>query len=366
MVSAPVNRRRLAELRLMAQAIARPTFETPAAVVRHMLGMQAQDFAGALWSVGLRTTRATQADVVAALASGDIVRSWPLRGTLHFVPGEDLAWMLGVTAPRLIAGAATRHRGLGLDSSTFESARAVAETRLTGSGVLARNALLREFDRHGIDTGGQRGYHILWYLGQTGTLVFGPPDGRTQTFTLLDEWVRHPRRLERDEALGEFALRYFSSHGPATVRDFAWWASLTLRDARAGLAVAGEALTEIESDGVAYFLSPQTLDAARPTSAVRALPGFDEYLLGYQDRSAVIMREHLAVVVPGGNGMFFPTIVVDGEVVGVWRRTGTAGEVEVIAEPFGELSDAARAGFDRAVQRFGRFLGTSVHVLPPE
>lgn len=358
-----MNRRRLAELRLVAQGIAGASLEGPGAVVRQLVGIQAQDFDGALWAVGLRTSAATRDDVIAALSSGDMVRSWPLRGTLHFVPGEDLGWMLDVTAPRLIAGAATRHRGLGLDAAVFERARGVAEERMSGGGVLPRNALLRAFTEHGIETHGQRGYHILWYLGQTGTLVFGPPDGRTQTFTLLDEWVRHPRRLERDEALGEFALRYFSGHGPATVRDFAWWASLTLRDARTGLAVAGAALTVIEREGIEYVVSPQTLDAARTRSAVHALPGFDEYLLGYRDRSAVLTEEHAAIVVPGGNGMFYPTIVIDGEVAGVWRRTVSAGEVEVVAEPFGGLSGSARRGFDRAVRRYGRFLGRPVAVV---
>ena len=265
----------------------------------------------------------------------------------------------------MITRAATRHRDLGLDDATFEKARTIAVDRLEGGRVLSRDALLAAFSDLGIDVSGQRGYHLLWYLGQTGTLVFGPPTGTKQTFTLLGEWVLQPRQLDHDEALGEFAARYFSSHGPATVRDFAWWSSLTLREARLGLAVARGALAEIESGGISYFLDEQTLAAPQPAAQVHALPGFDEYLLGYQDRSAVINAEHQAIVVPGGNGVFSPTIVVDGEVVGTWRRPASARAADVVAQPFSTLSKKDAAAFSRALTRYARFTGKPARLADP-
>jgi len=151
----------------------------------------------------------------------------------------------------------------------------------------------------------------------------GRVKGRQQTFALLEELVPAPRRLERDEALGELAFRYFRSHGPATVRDLARWSGLTIRDARRGLAVCGRQLTTLDLDGVTYHLSPATLAQPSHNRIVRLLPGFDEYLLGSGDRSAALAPEHGHAVVPGGNGMFKPTIVANGEVVGTWRRTLT-------------------------------------------
>ena len=359
------HRRTIATLRLATQRIQGPPGgATPTETVRHLLAVQAQDFAGAKWSVGLRSPGATDAAIDAALAAGEIVRSWPMRGTLHFVPPEDLGWMLSLTAARTIRSAAGRHRDLELTEAQFEHARAVALAELGGGRVLSRDALLARFVAAGIEVTGQRGIHILQRLSLWRVIVFGPllpsPTGKAnqQSFVLLDEWVPAPRTLQRDEALGEFALRYFTGHGPATVRDFAWWSSLTLADARAGLAIVRDRLDALDLDGTQYFL-PR--DAAAVASGHRAsqtfaLPGFDEYLLGYQNRGAALAPEHAEVIVPGKNGLFLPTIVVGGEVVGTWRRTVTAKGVSVEPQPFAPLSTASARGFDRAIHDYAAFI----------
>ena len=327
-----------------------------------MLALQGQDFPGAKWSVGLRQPGATEADVEAALDSGELVRSWPLRGTLHLVAGEDLGWLLALTAPRMVASAAARRAYLGIEDVEVERARDIAGNALAGRRVLSRAALLATFDEAGVSTAGQRGYHLLWYLALTGTLVLGPTDGRQQTFALLDEWVLRPRRLERDEALGELALRYFGSHGPATPADLARWSGLTMSDVRRGLTVAGDRLTTIDVDGVMYHLASETLDTATSRARVHLLPGFDEYLLGYGDRSAALAREDSEAIVPGGNGMFKPTIVVDGEVVGTWKRTVRAGEIVIDAMPFHGLPAGAGPGLERAARSYGAFMGRPIRI----
>ena len=346
-ILAPMNKSRalLTSLRLSAQWIGSPRPGASAGdVVRHMTAMQAQDFPGAKWSVGLRAPGLTDAAVESALATAEIVRSWPMRGTLHFVAPEDLGWMLQLTAPRLIRGARLRREQLGLTESDIERARAVAREALGGGRVLSRDGIQSLWNEHGIETTGQRGYHLLWSLSQTGTLVFGPVDGKAQTFVLLDEWVTTPRRLEGDEALGEWAARYFSSHGPATVRDFAWWASLTLTEARRGVAVANP--RELEVDDVTHYLADDLEPAPNGTFL---LPGFDEYLLGYQDRSAPITAEHFNLVVPGNNGIFQPTIVRNGEVVGLWKRPLAKRGFEF--SPFAALPKT-----NRAQASFGAFM----------
>lgn len=181
------SRKRLTRLRLTAQRIAVSDFATPADVVRWMLAMQAQDFAGAKWSVGLRLPGSTDGDIERALAEGSIVRSWPMRGTLHLVTAQDLRWMLAVTSPRLLASATKRHQDLQLTQVAFERAREAAVAALTGGVALTRDDLHGIFAQAGISPQGQRGYHLLWYLAQTGTLCFGPTRGKQQTFVLLSE-----------------------------------------------------------------------------------------------------------------------------------------------------------------------------------
>lgn len=349
------DRRRLTELRLSALGIDEPSAATPDAVVRNALATQAQDFLGTLWSVGLRTPAATARDVESAHEAGLFVRSWPMRGTLHFVIGEDLGWMLGLTGARMLQTAAGRRRQLGLTDGDFERAGSVVRDRLGGGGTAKRAEMFAAFRDAGVGTDGQRGVHILGQLAQTGILVLAARD----SWALLDEWVPQPRRLEHDEALEEFAFRYFSSHGPATVKDFSWWSSLTLTDARAGLASARERLDEFELDGRTYYLRPGLETASR---AVHLLPGFDEYLLGYGDRSAALAGEHANTVVPGGNGLFMPTIVVDGEVVGIWKRERQAKRTVVSLAPLRALTAVAIRGVKKKIRRYAEFMETDVEL----
>ena len=342
---------------MAAQHIGRGDVSRPVDVVRRLLGLQAQDFPGVKWSVGLRQAGATERAGEAACDAGEIVRAWPLRGTLHLVAGEDLGWLLALTAPRAIASTAGRRAALGITEEDIERAREAALSTLSGRRVLTRDALLGAFDAAGVSPLGQRGYHLLWYLAQTGTLVLGPTDGREQAFALLDECVPQPRRLVGDAALGELALRYFRSHGPATAADLARWSGLTVRDARRGIEIGGPDLTTLELDGVRYHLAPETLTTAAPAARVHILPGFDEYLLGYRDRTAALAPEHSAAIVPGGNGVFKPTIVAEGEVVGTWRRSLRAGEIVVEAAPFARLPSHVREGLEQAVEAYGVFAG---------
>lgn len=352
--------RELTALRLAAQRIVGSTFTTPAQVVRHMLATQAQDFGGAKWSVGLRLPGSTDAAIEAALAAGEIVRSWPMRGTLHFVAPEDLGWMLAISRTRQGAFAARRRADLAITDAELVRAGDLAADAVTGGRVIRRDHLLELWQRGGIPTDGQRAAHLIWNLAHDGLLVFGPVDGKQQTFALLDEWVSDPRRLEGDEALAEYATRYFTSHGPATVKDFAWWASLTLGDARKGVAAA-TGIVEREFDDTSYLLAEHLEPAPL---GVHALPGFDEYLLGYSDRSPVLPAAFSQQIVPGNNGMFLPTIIDAGQVVGTWKRVGSGKKQRIAPVPFTALRATAERGFAKAVARYAEFLGTELAVEP--
>ncbi len=148
------------------------------------------------------------------------------------------------------------------------------------------------------------------------------------------------------------------------MHDLAWWASITVTQARAALASVRDRLEQLTVDGTDYYLHADTLEApaagAGARAAVHALPGFDEFLLGYRDRSAALRPDQQLVVVPGGNGMFAPTIVDNGSVIGVWRKRQTGSGIRVTAEPFAPLSKRATSGFTRALKRYGEFLGQPV------
>jgi hypothetical protein len=336
-----------------------------------MTAMQAQDFAGAVTSVALRTKSRSRSEVHAALDNGSVVRSWPMRGTLHFVAAEDLSWMLELTADRSLATATRYRTQLGLELSFIERARAVALETLTGGGRMSRAQLLASWEKAGLKSVKQHGYLLIWHLAQSRTLCLGPtglgptglgPTGlgpteaTDQHFVLFDEWITTSRQLDHDEALGEWALRYFRSHGPATVKDFTGWTKLKAADVKVAIAIAAPALERLVVDDVTYYLDPQTLaafGARRPKARdVFLLPGFDEYVLGYQDRSAVLPPEFATRVVPGGNGIFLPTVISDGEVIGTWKRVGTGTNRALAATPFSTFDEK----IDEAVQRVYRAL----------
>jgi hypothetical protein len=320
-----------------------------------MGAMQAQDYQQALWAVGLRMRAPTLATVEAALASGKIILTWPLRGTLHFAAAENVRWLLELLAPRRLAADQTRRRQLELDEHTLERCGRLFREALAGGQRLSRAALMRLLESAQINPTGQRGYHILWYLAQTGLICLGPRQGKEQTFVLLDEWAPVSRRLTREAALAELAGCYFTSHGPATVADFATWAGLTLADARAGLETATSSLVSERHDGKEYWRGADASDAAHDVSSVHLLPGFDEYLLGYKDRGNVLATEHAGKVAPGGNGVFFPIIVVGGQVVGTWKRTVKKDAVTVTLTPFTDLA-VSRERLVEAAQRYSDFI----------
>jgi hypothetical protein len=270
------------------------------------------------------------------------------------VAAEDLRGILALTAERTIASTHTRQRQLELDETTMSRSRVVIENALADRHALGREAVLRRLEDEGIRTDRQRGYHILWLLAEHGIVCWGPPYGTQQGLVLVDEWIKPAPALERDEQLARFVIRYFAGHGPATVADLAWWARLTLADVRRGIACAGESLCEVAVDGTNHWMCADSPPALRQPKLV-ALPGFDEYLLGYSDRSASLAPENVERIVPGANGIFLPTIVAAGRVIGTWRRTVAKGVTELTPEPFDGLTPMQSRSFDAAVHRYREF-----------
>src|SRR5262245_36817272 len=235
----------IARLRLHNQRISAAAFRRPADAVAWLGAVQAQDYLGALWAVGLRLRNAVEADIEQALADRKIIRTWPMRGTLHFVAAADARWMLELLTPRIVANNSQRLiRDFNLDESAFARIKDLVARALQGGKQLARNEMYKMLEAGGVSAVGQCGRHILWRLAQDGLICFGAREGRQQTFALLDEWAPKAKRMPRDEALSEITKRYFTSRGPATLQDFMWWSGLTKADASAGLEMAKRSLAQ--------------------------------------------------------------------------------------------------------------------------
>lgn len=346
--------------RLLGQRVAGARFEDATRAVTSLGAVQAQDYLGSLWAIGLRTRGATEADVERAVAERAIVRTWPMRGTLHFVPAADVRWMLKLAAPRAISAAAARHRELGLDEAAFARSRDLLGRALRGGRRLTRDGAYQVLRSGRVSPAGQRGIHVLQRLAQEGFLCFAAREGRQQTFALLDEWLPQGRTLARDEALAELATRYFTGHGPATIQDFAWWSGLAAADAREGLELARPRLARDVADGQVYWRS-RTAARPRAGSAAALLPAFDELLVGYRDRSATLDPRFADRV----GRLLSPTVVVRGRVVGTWTRAFRGDAVVVRARFFGPAGAAAARTLAAIAGEYGRFLGRRVEILPP-
>jgi hypothetical protein len=349
----------VAHHRLYNQRIVQEKFELPSQAVTWFGAIQAQDYASVKWAVGLRCYGATEAIIEQAIVNKTIVRTWLMRGTLQVVAASDVRWMLALLAPRMIANSARRCQQLKLDDATFAHSYKTLAGVLQGGKRLTRAEIMLVLERAGISTSGQRGYHILRRAGQEGVICFGPMQDKQQTFVLLDEWVPHSKNMERDEALAELAGRYFRSHGPATLQDFVWWSGLPVADARVGLDIAKTQLHQETIDGQTYWGPRNNSIPKNPSPTAHLLPAFDEYFLGYKVRNAVLDSKYDKQAV-SNNGVFRPMIIIDGQVVGIWKRTLKKGSVIITPTPFNSLATAESQALLVATNQYGAFLGLSV------
>jgi hypothetical protein len=353
----------LTRARLLHQRIARPRESTVADLVRWMGAVQAQDYLGSLWAVGLRLPDFTEADVEKAVAERAIVRTWPMRGTLHYVAASDVRWMLPLLTPRVIARSARRHRQLGLDDVALKRSRHALERALRGGRALTRSETYAVIERAGVSTEGQRGIHIVAHLAQRGVLCYGPRQGRQPTFVLLDEWVPASPERPREAALADLAARYFASHGPATLHDFAWWSGLLLPDARAGIDAARAGLVKETIAGRSCWSARSSPARLRTGPVAALLPPWDEYVVAYKDRAAALghlPQEEARVRYAVGNWL----VVVDGRVCGAWRRTLTPLTVRVALDFWTRVTPARRRAVREATARYARFLGRRLDAWP--
>jgi hypothetical protein len=337
----------IASLRLRNQHITRPRRGSPADLVAALGAVQAQEYAFAKWALALRlATQPTDAEIEAAFDRGEILRTHLLRPTWHFVAASDIVWIQQLTGPRVQARLATYLRNFGIERRTVIKAATMIERALGGGRYLTRQELRATLARAGITLDGTPLALVVMYAELEHVICSGPRRGKQFTYALVSERAPNPRMLSGEEALGELTRRYIGSHGPATVRDFVWWSSLTTTDVRRGLDIVKA--RPREHDGRTYWMLRSASVLPPRSTQVHLLPIYDEFLVAYRDRVAVPHGPSTYTLGPMKHAL-----VIDGQVAGTWT-TDRTGKVSVT--PVRRLTPAERAGVDVETARFGNFI----------
>lgn len=353
----------IAPLRLVQQGIFQKKSENPAQAVARLGAVQAQDFQMARWAVGCRTEVATDAQIDEAIDQAKIFRTHILRPTWHFVAAEDYRWMLQIGTPQVQRTLASANKKLGLPPEILEKSNRLIEKMLLGR-QLTRDEIMANLARENIPTDSITPAHLMMHAELTGLVANGSWRGKQLTYALLDERLPAAPPRPLDECLALLARRFFGSHAPATLADFAWWSGLSLGDSRRGVAMLhGEFFSE-KIEEKEYWL-PQSADfetAKKVSESVFLLPAFDEFLIAYADRSASLDAARFSSTITA-NGIFKPVVVVGGQVVGLWRRSFKKDKVLVGVDFFEEKLALPKVEIERAAGQFAEFLGLKLEVV---
>ena len=342
--------------RLRNQLLVESTRRKPEQVVAWLCAMQAQDFSAAKWAVASRAPGVQDGDVEQAFNDGLILRTHVLRPTWHFVTPQDIRWLLALSAPRIHAANDYYYRQSGLDAKVFAKSCAMIHRVLEGGKTLTRAELAVYLKRAKIPADGLKLAYVMMHAELEGVITSGPRRAKQFTYALMDERVPKSKTLARDEALAELAKRYFTSHGPATARDFAWWSGLTIKDAQRAAESAGS--LESESIGGVVHWSAKHSDASSfKSSCGLLLPNYDEYLIAYKDRAHFVDASRAANIVARSNGAFANHLVIDGCLAGSWSRTLKATSVLIEVAPYKKLTPVQTRAVTNACDCYGEFLG---------
>jgi Winged helix DNA-binding domain len=346
----------IAKQRLANQRLVKPTLKSASEVVAMLGAVQSQDYGGSKWGLSQRTRGLTDAEIEKEIDDGTIVRTHILRPTWHFVAVADVGWMLALSAPRVQAANAHWYRWLEVDDIVARRGRIVLTKALRGGKQLTRAELGHALGKAKIQvTNPQRLAAIMMRAELDGVICSGARRGNQFTYALFEERVVGPAALERDAALFELARRYFTTRGPATIDDFAWWSGLSKADAKRGVDAAASQLEHASIAGRSYWSAAAY---RMRTSSVQAhlLPNYDEYFIGLKDRSAFVARLRASGVKARADGLSGHVLIIDGQIVGGWKRTLSRGTAVIELRLLIRLREAERRAVAAAVQRYGDFL----------
>jgi len=351
----------IASLRLLNQQIQQSKISSPLDLINWMGAMQAQDFNQAKWAVGLRLPHLTEVQVEEAFNRGDILRTHLMRPTWHFVSPDDIYWLLELSAKQIKSTMKSRNRQLELTDEVFKTSQEVIIKALEGNHYLTRDELSEFLNAAGISNSDQRLPHILMEAEIDRVICSGPMKEKKQTYALLAERIPTKKEISTDEALAILAKKYFTSHGPATVADFVWWSGLPVTDARKALEMNKSSLISETIGTDTYWFSDSISIPTSPPDSVYLLPAFDEYLISYKNRNAAIAADHHAKAI-SNNGIFWPVIVVNGQISGLWKRTIKKDTALIELDHFRPHSKREILLIKKAATTFGHFSGKKTEV----
>jgi hypothetical protein len=349
----------LVNLRLANQQISSGRFTSPGDLAGWMGAMQAQDFRMVRWAFGLRLNGFDIAGINKAINNAKIIRTHLLRPTWHFVSAEDLQWILEISAPRIKSSLKYRQDFLGLTPEILSETNAIISEVLKGKS-LAREKIKKELNEGGIVTDNNSLSHILFWAELSGIICSGEILDDKQTYTLIHERIPRTKHYERKEALGILALKYFKSHGPATLKDFGWWSGLTAADMKISLEMAGDELESIEIDSARYWLGRGQQPGDPPLQAW-LIPAFDEIIISYTDRSAIISGDSHSKAV-SSNGIFRPVVIIENQVAGLWRTVKSKKGIIVEISSFRSLNRSDKILINNAAESYSNFTGSQTEV----
>jgi len=354
----------IAHQRLHNQHLSATTLKSLKEVVGYLGAVQAQDYAGAKWAIGQRIPNATDAAIDRSFNEGEILRTHVMRPTWHFVTPADIRWILELTAPRVHAANAYMYRKLELNDAIFKRSNAVLAKALQGGMQLTRTELASAFKKAGIIADGLRLGYFMMYAELEGLICSGGRRGKQFTYALLEERVPQVRALKRAEALAELTRRYFRSRGPATLQDFVWWSGLTMADARNGIEMVKSQFVNEMLEGQAYWFSSPGSPAPFREKSPKAylLPNYDEYFIGFKDRSAIGEVARRSNLPENSPSLLAHIIILDGQVVGGWKRTLKKNVVIIELNLITDLTRAENRAIADAANRYGKFLGLQVEL----
>jgi uncharacterized protein YcaQ len=353
-------------LRLRAQRLSPQSADAAASVaqvVHDLCGIQAQDALAATLAVRVRSAGLVAADLERArVQERTVVRTWGHRGTLHLLATEDLGWLLPLLGPVFIAAGRRRRAELGLDEDTCARGIRIIRNVLASQEPLTRAELVEQLAAHGLRLEGQARPYLLQRAALEGIICLGPDRGVEPTYVLLSDWVDQEHKghsLSQEAAYKELALRYLRAYGPATPEDMASWSGISLSKIRAAWQHIADQIIEVEITGSSAWMLKMCAawldEPPAPAPVVRLLPGFDIYLLGYQNRDLAVPRQHAKRINAGG-GILHPVFLVDGRVLGTWKSKRKKNRLDVVVEPFDQLAPEMHQGLEAEVTDLARFL----------
>jgi len=346
--------------RIVNQQLSGGVFSDPSELLLYMGALQAQDFPMSKWAAGIRLLSATEASVEEAVDNGSIIRTHVLRPTWHLVAAENVWWMLELTAPHIKNSMASRNRQLGLTEEVTRKCYSLIGKLLTDNDSVERNEITLALEKIGIYNDDNRVAHILLLAELDGLMGSGKLHNGKHTYRLLEKIIPRSSSLPRDIAVAKLAVIYFSSRGPATAEDFAWWSGLPAKDVRRAISLIEKDFLHEKIDSLIYWFK-DTGQNTPPGSELLLLPAFDEMVISYKDRSALIQKQKMTEVI-SKNGMFWPVILYRGFIAGLWKRTIKNNTVLIEGNFFRKPAKGMIKLFMQQAKTFGDFLQKTVIV----